>query len=420
MKSRLIRISCVIIGSLLLMVQTLMAQRVPQLVAPDGYLDKFWSACDEARATGQIVSIIHLGDSHIQAGHFTMPIRQAFTQRWGNGGLGWVGPFRLLGTNPPIHTVIRASSAGTSGVKITQRDYDRESPTGMVLQTRASSAVTYTLQCGGGQTFDRIVIYRQRGTQPFTLAGHSLGEIAIAHDTLTSEQIVTDTLLVGRYVSSAEVTAPASAVWYGASLERNSGGALVHTIGYNGATYYTYSKGSFTSSVAILRPRLIILSRGTNESLARQFDRNNFGAEVARLVRRLQASNPDCAIVLTSPVANYQKIRTAHKRRRGRRRRRRTVYRTSYRANANCQLIADELQQQARELGCGYIDLFAHFGGKAGAAQLLSSGILSGDRVHLTAAGYNKVGETIATALQDNYKQWCQRSSHVTPQASED
>ena len=394
------------------MAQTLMAQRsAPQLVAPDGYLDKLWSACDEAKATGQTVSIIHLGDSHIQAGHFTMPIRQSFTQRWGNGGLGWVGPFRLLGTNPPIHTVIRASSAGTSGVKITQRDYNRESPTGMVLQTRANRAVTYTLQCGGGQTFDRIVIYRKRGTQPFTLSGGSSSEIT--HDTLTTEQIVTDTLLVGRYVSSAEVTAPASSVWYGASLERSSGGALVHTIGYNGATYYTYSKGSFTSSVATLRPRLIILSLGTNESLARQFDRNNFGAEVARLVRRLQASNPDCAIVLTSPLYCYRKVRV---RQRGKRRR----YRTSYRANANCQLIADELQQQARELGCGYIDLFAHFGGAAGATQLLSSGILSGDRVHLTATGYNKVGEAIATALQNDYKQWCQRSPHVTPQASED
>lgn len=409
--SRLIRISCAVMGSLLLMMQTLMAQRVPQFVAPEGYLDKLWSACDEAKATGQTISIIHLGDSHIQAGHFTMPIRQSFTQRWGDGGMGWVGPFRLLGTNPPIHTVIRASSAGTSGVKITQRDYDRESPTGMVLQTRASGAITYTLQCGGGQTFDRIVIYRQRGTQPFTLSGGNSSEIA--HDTLTTEQIVTDTLLVGRYVSSAEVIAPASAVWYGASLERSSGGALVHTIGYNGATYYTYSKGSFTSSVATLRPRLIILSLGTNESLARQFDRNNFGAEVARLVHRLQANNPDCAIVLTSPLYCYRKVRV---RQRGKRRR----YRTSYRANANCQLIADELQQQARELGCGYIDLFAHFGGAAGAAQLLSSGILSGDRVHLTAAGYNKVGEAIATALQDDYKQWCQRSPHVTPQASED
>ena len=410
--SRLIRICCVVIGSLLLMAQTLMAQRsAPQLVAPEGYLDKLWSACDEAKATGQTVSIIHLGDSHIQAGHFTMPIRQSFTQRWGNGGLGWVGPFRLLGTNPPIHTVIRASSAGTSGVKITQRDYNRESPTGMVLQTRANRAVTYTLQCGGGQTFDRIVIYRKRGTEPFTLSDANSSEVA--HDTLTTEQIVTDTLLVGRYVSLAEVTAPASSVWYGASLERSSGGALVHTIGYNGATYYTYSKGSFTSSVATLRPRLIILSLGTNESLARQFDRNNFGAEVARLVRRLQASNPDCAIVLTSPLYCYRKVRV---RQRGKRRR----YRTSYRANANCQLIADELQQQARELGCGYIDLFAHFGGAAGAAQLLSSGILSGDRVHLTATGYNKVGEAIATALQNDYKQWCQRSPHVTPQASED
>lgn len=414
----MIRIICTLVGSLLLLAQTLLAQREPQLVAPDGYLDQLWSACDQAKATAQTVSVIHLGDSHVQAGHFTKPIRKSFTQRWGDGGIGWVAPFRLLGTNPPIHTNVRASSAGTSGIKITERDYDRESPTGMVLQTKESGDITYTFQCGGGQTFDRIVIYRQRETEPFTLSGDSLR--TLAQDTLTREPIVTDTLLVGRYVSSAEVTAPASAVWYGASLERSSGGVLVHTIGYNGATYYTYGKGSFASSVAILRPRLVILSLGTNESVSRSFSRNGFGAEVARMVQSLRASNPDCAIVLTSPLANYQKIRTAHKRRRGKRRRRRTVYRTTYRANTNCQLVADELQQQARELGCGYIDLFAHFGGAAGAGQLLSDGILSGDRVHLTAAGYNKVGEAIATALQANYEQWRQRDTHVTPQASED
>ncbi len=416
--NRVIRIICTLVGSLLLLAQTLLAQRAPQLVAPDGYLNHLWSACDQAKATAQTVSVIHLGDSHVQAGHFTVPIRKSFTQRWGDGGLGWVAPFRLLGTNPPIHTNVRASSAGTLGIKITEKDYDRESPTGMVLQTKESGDITYTFQCRGGQTFDRIVIYRQRETGPFTLSGDSLH--TLAQDTLTREPIVTDTLLVGRYVSSAEVTAPASAVWYGASLERSSGGVLVHTIGYNGATYYTYSKGTFASSVAILRPRLIILSLGTNESVSRSFSRNGFGAEVARMVQSLRASNPDCAIVLTSPLANYQKIRTAHKRRRGKRRRRRTVYRTTYRANANCQLVADELQQQARELGCGYIDLFAYFGGAEEAGQLLSDGILSGDRVHLTAAGYNKVGEAIATALQANYEQWRQRDTHVTPQASED
>ena len=416
--NRVIRIICTLVGSLLLLAQTLLAQREPQLVAPDGYLDQLWSACDQAKATAQTVSVIHLGDSHVQAGHFTVPIRKSFTQRWGDGGIGWVAPFRLLGTNPPIHTNVRASTAGTSGIKITEKDYDRESPTGMVLQTKESGDITYTFQCGGGQTFDRIVIYRQRETGPFTLSGDSLR--TLAQDTLTREPIVTDTLLVGRYVSSAEVTAPTSAVWYGASLERSSGGVLVHTIGYNGATYYTYGKGSFASSVAILRPRLIILSLGTNESVSRSFSRNGFGAEVARMVQSLRASNPDCAIVLTSPLANYQRIRTAHKRRRGKRRRRRTVYRTTYRVNTNCQLVADELQQQARELGCGYIDLFAHFGGAAGAGQLLSDGILSGDRVHLTAAGYNKVGEAIATALQANYEQWRQRNTHVTPQASED
>ena len=109
--NRVIRIICTLVGSLLLLAQTLLAQREPQLVAPDGYLDQLWSACDQAKATAQTVSVIHLGDSHVQAGHFTVPIRKSFTQRWGDGGIGWVAPFRLLGTNPPIpvsYTHLRA------------------------------------------------------------------------------------------------------------------------------------------------------------------------------------------------------------------------------------------------------------------------------------------------------------------------
>lgn len=395
----LIRTLSTLLCALLLFVSQIFAQRVPQLIAPPGYLDKLWQECEQAQRLGRTVSVIHLGDSHIQAGHYTVPLREAFTQTWGDGGIGWVGAYRLLGTNAPIHTAIRASASGTTGVKITKQGYDRESPTGMVLQTKANRTISYTLQCSDGGSFNRIVVYRQQGTEPFTLAGTTAG--AVAHDTLTTERIVTDTLLLGQSVSSAQVIAPAATTWYGASLERTSGGVLVHTIGYNGATYYTYSKGGFTSSVAALKPQLIVLSLGTNESLAWQFDRQGFAEEVARVVRRLQASNPDCAIVLTSPLYSYRKIRT-RTRRRGKRR----GYRTSYRPNANCKLIAEELQKQAKELGCGYIDLFAHFGGEAGAAKLLSDGILSRDRVHLTASGYHKAGQAIADALQREYEQW--------------
>ncbi|NDV78300.1 LysM peptidoglycan-binding domain-containing protein [Dysgonomonas sp. 511] len=47
------------------------------------------------------VNIVHIGDSHIQADFFTNAIRQALQQKFGNGGVGFSFPYRLIGTNGP-------------------------------------------------------------------------------------------------------------------------------------------------------------------------------------------------------------------------------------------------------------------------------------------------------------------------------
>lgn len=45
------------------------------------------------------INIVHIGDSHIQADIFTNSIRQQLQQRFGNGGLGFTFPYRLMKTN---------------------------------------------------------------------------------------------------------------------------------------------------------------------------------------------------------------------------------------------------------------------------------------------------------------------------------
>ena len=47
------------------------------LQAPDGYLDEFWQLC-ASPMNDETTPIIHLGDSHVQGGYFSMPIRQFF------------------------------------------------------------------------------------------------------------------------------------------------------------------------------------------------------------------------------------------------------------------------------------------------------------------------------------------------------
>ncbi|NDW18608.1 LysM peptidoglycan-binding domain-containing protein [Dysgonomonas sp. 216] len=52
----------------------------------------------EVNRTGKI-NIVHIGDSHVQADFFTDVIRQAFQERFGNGGYGFTFPYSLAKTN---------------------------------------------------------------------------------------------------------------------------------------------------------------------------------------------------------------------------------------------------------------------------------------------------------------------------------
>ena len=53
----------------------------PNWYAPKGYLTELSTSLKAAQAEQRSVSIIQLGDSHIQAGYATRPLRQALQQR---------------------------------------------------------------------------------------------------------------------------------------------------------------------------------------------------------------------------------------------------------------------------------------------------------------------------------------------------
>ena len=52
-------------------------QNEPNWYAPDGYFTSLVQELRGAMKTGHVVSIVQLGDSHIQAGYTTAPLREA-------------------------------------------------------------------------------------------------------------------------------------------------------------------------------------------------------------------------------------------------------------------------------------------------------------------------------------------------------
>ena len=65
-------------------------------------------------APDTIVSILHVGDSHIQAEGSTSRTRALLQSKFGAAGRGLVTPFRLAGTNQPLDYKITSSSNFTT------------------------------------------------------------------------------------------------------------------------------------------------------------------------------------------------------------------------------------------------------------------------------------------------------------------
>lgn len=53
--------------------------------------------CLRALESGKdtVLTIVHLGDSHVQAGHLSGRLMRLLHQQFGNAGRGWIAPFKL-------------------------------------------------------------------------------------------------------------------------------------------------------------------------------------------------------------------------------------------------------------------------------------------------------------------------------------
>lgn len=123
-------------------------------------------------------------------------------------------------------------------------------------------------------------------------------------------------------------------VYYGFSLTNGHPGVLYHSVGVNGAMYVNYTDESYVRQLALLKPSLLIISMGTNETFGRRFNSEEFGGQVRAFVSLVKKYMPDTAILLTTPPECYKRTYVNKKR--------------TYVRNANTQLAAKTIMGVAR------------------------------------------------------------------------
>ncbi|MDR1203584.1 MAG: GDSL-type esterase/lipase family protein [Tannerellaceae bacterium] len=377
------------------------------VVDPRHSLDAFFSELDQlSRGVDTVVSIVHLGDSHIQAGYFSGRTMRLMHQQYGNAGRGWISPLKIAKTNEPadyfISTIVKEWTIGRCIQSIPKTPLGLG---GMGIHT-VSPFVNFDLVIapvnGTGYEFNRVVLYRGEQSMPMLPSGsfRDSAEVFRSHTSQVSG-VVTDTFYVDcladnlqlqttRRKEGTDSLLPAESfdnLYYGFNLTNGGSGILYHSIGINGAMFVNYTNDSYVKKLALLNPSLLIISLGTNETFGRRFSTAEFSRQIISFISLLKKYMPEAAILLTTPPECYKRVWVNKKR--------------TYIRNENTERAAKAIIEVAEEEGIACWDMFATTGGKDSSKNWFNGKWMGRDRIHFSKDGYVEQGTLLFKALMN-------------------
>ena len=341
-----------------------------------------------AALPGSRVSIVHLGDSHIQADDYSDRVRRELQRTYGNAGRGLVFPYEVARTNgSPTYRTARTSGTWRSK-RVLAVQPDSTLPvgvTGISLATADSGAafsLRIPLRYWSTYQFNSVTLLRQPGPaafdwQVFTpqhkLLGTVPGEGRSAADTLPLDSLRT----------TRHRPAQTSGVLYGLVLENGRAGVLYHAIGINGAQVHQYNRTpQFWAQLPLLRPDLFIISLGTNDVYYPKYTPERFATQLDTLVHSLRRRCPDAEILLVGPADSYRARRYP---------------------NPEFARVSGILRTYAQAHDLAYWDFAAVQGGYASMAKWRAAGLAQNDFIHFTRTGYDVQGLLLYLAIQDGF-----------------
>lgn len=342
------------------------------------------------------VSVVHIGDSHIQADFLTASVRENLQRTFGNGGRGVVFPGRVARTNEPP-SIYSSSKSVWDAKRIVFTDTSL--PIGiypLTLQTQQPQA-NVSLRINNTEKidyrFDRITLFFKKDVSSFNLVlkdsiGQDLGFVG----PYTFEQANTSTVYFPYHVRQIELQVmqanPGQRQFtlFGLNLENGQPGIVYHSLGGNGAKIKHYvAAAHFAEQTAAVQPDLFILSLGTNEAIEYPYVDPQLTNQLDVLIQRLKQVNPTAQFLITTPPDTFKR---------------------KTRRNPGIEVVRTRLIDYAEKNQLGWWDLYAAGGGKHNADAWKKAGLMQSDGIHFTRAGYDLQGQLLFQALVKAYNDY--------------
>ena len=356
-------------------------QKALNILSNSTSMKQFYNDLDSLKLIGKgKVSIVHIGDSHIQADFLSGTVRKNLQKQFGNAGRGFVFPYKIARSGGALDVLFKhtgswqycnimnkysTSNLGVAGFSVTP---SRTSSFFLDAATRSET----------NSSFNKITILDINGA---FIPLKAYGNYNISYE--DENTVFTFDELQDSIEIQPAITSNVLPELQGLILENGRPGILYHSIGINGSSTLQYLRSSsFENQIAELDASLVIISFGTNDCYlpSSRFCISCVKDRYRTLITRLRSENPGVSILLTSPPDHF--------------------YQRKY-PNRNIQKLRDAMLQLVEEENVAMWDLYEIMGGERSIQEWHKNSLAQGDLIHFTKEGYIKQGEMLYEALME-------------------
>ncbi|MBQ6955597.1 MAG: hypothetical protein IJP80_03175 [Bacteroidales bacterium] len=360
------------------------------------FFDTFFEKAENAASDGQIVRIMHYGDSQIEMDRVTCRLRERMQQQFGGGGPG------MLPLRQPVPTIsFNQTATGLLKGQSTWGDSTftrRGANFGPMLRSwRLSGSATMSLSASKGRyasplagSFSTLRVLFNNRPGPLSVSFRDRKGGATFSETKEEEGIGMISWQLDSATSSAALTLTGNADIYGVLVD-NGPGVAVDNIGMRSTSGHQFKMvplEQLAISYRLVDVSVIIMQFGGNSVPYLKSEKviDSYCSRLGEQIDHVRQACPDAVILFVGPSDMS------------------TMVRGQLATYPMLPTVVEKLHQMATEHGAAYWSIYDAMGGYNSMLVWHKEGLAGNDYVHFTHKGANLMGDYLADAILKLYQ----------------
>lgn len=334
------------------------------------------------------MSIVHMGDSHVQSDVLPGEVRSILQPLLGYGGRGMVFPYSAASSYSSVH--YKCTHTGTW---MFCKSYQPEitlplGVSGMTVQTLDSNAsFSFIFDAPFPEHYLKIRFFCRKDSSSYDFIlkiGETQVKINVDSSVYKNKpyiEIMVPSTSMNMSVQLVESdTSQHRFEFYGMDIESSqSTGLTVHSVGVGASQYRAILRQELAvEQLSTLEPDLVILDWGTNDYLYDDKIKDSLQYTIVKVIETVRKAAPNATILLTTTMDMFRKKKINVK---------------------SGPQFSDLIRRIAKEHNCAFWDWYWISGGSGMMLYFRDNGLGQPDLIHLTKKGYKLKGELLADAM---------------------